>query len=74
VDAVELSAGAGSFGRVSGPGDVPSEIIDRLRPVCLRLPQAYEEPAWVGIRWRIRLAPKKLAAQVDRPLGGAGLG
>ena len=34
--------------------DVQPEIITRLRTVCLRLPEAYEEPAWVGTRWRIR--------------------
>jgi predicted DNA-binding protein (MmcQ/YjbR family) len=33
---------------------VPPEILDRLRPVCLGLPETYEEPAWVGVRWRIR--------------------
>jgi hypothetical protein len=39
---------------MSGPADVPAEILDRLRPVCLALAEAYEEPAWVGTRWRIR--------------------
>jgi hypothetical protein len=39
---------------VTGPGDVPPEILDLLRPVCLGLPETYEEPAWVGTRWRIR--------------------
>ena len=39
---------------MSGPGDVPPEILDRLRPICRRLPEAYEEPAWIGVRWRIR--------------------
>ena len=39
---------------MSGPGDVPSEILDRLRPICRRLPETYEEPAWIGLRWRIR--------------------
>ena len=34
--------------------DVPLEILAALRPVCLGLPEAYEEPAWAGIRWRIR--------------------
>ena len=34
--------------------DVPEPIITRLRAVCLRLPEAYEEQAWVGTRWRIR--------------------
>jgi hypothetical protein len=39
---------------MTGPGDVPPEILDRLRPICLGLPETYEEPAWVGTRWRIR--------------------
>ena len=34
--------------------DVQPEIITHLRSVCLGLPEAYEEPAWVGTRWRIR--------------------
>ncbi|MGQ0803449.1 MAG: MmcQ/YjbR family DNA-binding protein [Actinomycetota bacterium] len=34
--------------------DVPLEIVAKLRSVCLGLPEAYEEPAWVGTRWRIR--------------------
>ncbi|WCN84115.1 MmcQ/YjbR family DNA-binding protein [Micromonospora sp. LH3U1] len=36
------------------PGDVPPEVLDQLRPICLGLPETYEEPAWVGTRWRIR--------------------
>lgn len=39
---------------MSEPGDVAPEILANLRPICLGLPQTYEEPAWVGIRWRIR--------------------
>jgi YjbR protein len=39
---------------MSGPGDVPPEILDRLRPICRSLPDAHEEPAWIGVRWRIR--------------------
>ena len=39
---------------MSGPADVPAEILDRLRPICRGLPETYEEPAWIGIRWRIR--------------------
>jgi hypothetical protein len=39
---------------MSAPADVPPEILDRLRPICARLPEAYEEPAWIGVRWRIR--------------------
>ncbi|HYJ67926.1 MAG TPA: MmcQ/YjbR family DNA-binding protein [Nocardioidaceae bacterium] len=34
--------------------DVPLEIVERLRAACRVLPEAYEEEAWVGVRWRIR--------------------
>jgi hypothetical protein len=34
--------------------DVPAETVAALRTVCLGLPDAYEEQAWVGTRWRIR--------------------
>ena len=34
--------------------DVAPEILDRLRSVCLALPEAYEEPAWIGRRWCVR--------------------
>jgi len=34
--------------------EVPEEIVARLRAVCLRLPDTYEEQAWVGTRWRVR--------------------
>src|SRR6266545_6900746 len=34
--------------------DVPPDVVDRLRAVCSALPDAYEEQAWVGTRWRIR--------------------
>jgi hypothetical protein len=49
---------------MSGPGDVPPEILDRLRPICRQLPETYEEPAWIGIRWRIR---KRTVAHVYSP-------
>ncbi|BAL88709.1 hypothetical protein AMIS_34890 [Actinoplanes missouriensis 431] len=39
---------------MSRPGDVPPEILDRLRPICGGLPETHEEPAWIGVRWRIR--------------------
>ncbi|MFI6941849.1 MmcQ/YjbR family DNA-binding protein [Streptomyces sp. NPDC050418] len=39
---------------MTSPGDVPPDILNRLRPICERLPEAYEEPAWIGLRWRIR--------------------
>ena len=33
---------------------MPAEIVDRLRVLCLGLPEAREEDAWAGTRWRIR--------------------
>ncbi|HSA52068.1 MAG TPA: MmcQ/YjbR family DNA-binding protein, partial [Yinghuangia sp.] len=33
---------------------IPPDVLIRLRAVCLGLPEAYEEPAWVGTRWRVR--------------------
>lgn len=33
---------------------VPYELIARLRLLCLAFPEAYEEPAWTGTRWRVR--------------------
>jgi len=41
--------------------DVASEIVEQLRSVCLAFPEAYEESAWVGTRWRVR---KKTFANV----------
>src|SRR4030088_3116735 len=34
--------------------DVPHEVVAHLRSVCMALPEAYGERAWVGTRWRIR--------------------
>jgi YjbR len=34
--------------------EVPLPVLAELRAVCLRLPEVYEEPAWVGTRWRVR--------------------
>jgi hypothetical protein len=33
--------------------EVPPALVARLRPLCLGLPEAYEELAWVGTRWRV---------------------
>ena len=41
--------------------DVPDEVVERLRSICATLPDAYEEHAWVGVRWRVR---KKTFAHV----------
>src|SRR5688500_16284047 len=35
-------------------GEPAEAIADRVRSICLALPETYEEPAWVGVRWRIR--------------------
>lgn len=34
--------------------DVPDDIVEPLREICLSLPGAYEEQAWIGTRWRVR--------------------
>lgn len=34
--------------------EVPESFEARLRDVCLQLPDAYEESAWAGTRWRVR--------------------
>ena len=34
--------------------DVPVEIVQRFRAACAHLPEAYEEQAFAGVRWRIR--------------------
>jgi hypothetical protein len=34
--------------------DVAPAVVSRLRAICLELPEAYEEQAWVGTRWMIR--------------------
>jgi hypothetical protein len=41
--------------------DAPPEVLDRVRPICLGLPESYEERAWVGTRWCVR---KKTFAHV----------
>jgi len=33
---------------------VAPEIAARLRSICLDLPEAYQEAAWVGTRWSVR--------------------
>ena len=33
---------------------VPDDVLAQLRLVCLDLPDAVEEPAWVGTRWCVR--------------------
>jgi hypothetical protein len=49
-----LSASGTSVTGMPEQPDVPLEYVDRLRAACRELPEAYEEEAWVGVRWRIR--------------------
>jgi hypothetical protein len=46
---------------------VPARILARLRSICLRLPESYEEKAWAGWRWMIR---KRNFAHVVKIDGG----
>jgi hypothetical protein len=39
---------------VSDYSDPPAVVVARLRAICLQLPEAFEEPAWVGTRWKVR--------------------
>lgn len=34
--------------------EVPASIVRRVRAACAHLPEAYEEAAFTGVRWRIR--------------------
>src|SRR6478735_505799 len=34
--------------------DVPVAVVRRVRDACAHLPEAYEEQAFAGVRWRIR--------------------
>ena len=37
-----------------GKAEVPAAVLEALRATCLALPEAVEETAWVGVRWRVR--------------------
>ena len=49
--------------------DDPPEVLARLRSICLGLPEAYEEPAWAGTRWRIRTRTFAHVRTVDTATG-----
>src|SRR5687768_4396251 len=46
--------------------DPPDELVARLRPICLALPDAYEEKAWAGTRWMVRKKTFAHVLAVDR--------
>lgn len=48
--------------------DVPTSIVRRVRDACAHLPEASEEQAYEGVRWRIR--GNTLAHVLTRELGG----
>jgi YjbR len=47
--------------------DVPDDVVARLRVICAGLPDAYEEPAWVGVRWRVRTKTFANVLAIDEP-------
>jgi len=57
---MEVVTGVVSIGSDDGGGcEVTGQpemavLVDRLRPIGLGLPEAYEEEAWTGTRWRVR--------------------
>ncbi|MGG5259830.1 MmcQ/YjbR family DNA-binding protein [Phycicoccus avicenniae] len=51
--------------------DVPAEVEARLRRMCLGLPDAYEERAWVGTRWRVRTRTFVHVLGIEDPVDGA---
>ena len=48
-----LAVGIGSA-TVPDFGEPSPTLVKKVRIICLALPEAYEESAWVGTRWRIR--------------------
>lgn len=49
--------------------DVPDAVLGELRAICLTLPDAYEEQAWTGRRWRIRKRTFVHVLTIDSPDG-----
>lgn len=50
--------------------EVPESIVRRVRAACAHLPEAYEEQAYTGVRWRIRGRTLAHLVTIDDP-GGA---
>ena len=49
--------------------DAPADLVAMVRPACLALPDAYEEGAWAGVRWRIRKRTFAHVLDVDSATG-----
>jgi hypothetical protein len=54
---------------VTDYADVPDDVLAELRAICARLPDAYEEQAWTGRRWRIRKRTFVHVFAIDTPRG-----
>ena len=54
VERLPLRQRRPDIGALGASKAVPAGTLARLRSACLALPEAFEEPAWVGTRWRIR--------------------
>ena len=63
--------------RVTAVGDVDVDLdpalVARVAAICLALPEAHEQDAWIGVRWRIRQRTFAHLAHVD-PRGGSVFG
>jgi hypothetical protein len=51
---------------VSDYSEPSDDVVERLRRICLALPDAYEEKAWVGTRWMVRKKTFAHVLAVDR--------
>ena len=49
--------------------EVAPEVVERLRALCLGLPEVTENPAWAGVQWRIRKRTFAHVLAVDFPAG-----
>ncbi|HVV34995.1 MAG TPA: MmcQ/YjbR family DNA-binding protein [Acidimicrobiales bacterium] len=50
-------------------GQVPVDVEEKLRAICLALPDAHEQDAWNGRRWLIRQRTFAHVFAVERPEG-----
>jgi predicted DNA-binding protein (MmcQ/YjbR family) len=50
---------------VTERAEVAIEVVERLGAICRALPEAREEEAWVGTRWRIRTATFAHVVAID---------
>ena len=49
---------------------VPPEVEERLRKMCLVLPESYEQRAWAGVRWMVRKKTFAHVLSIDRSTDG----